>query len=290
MVGLYDDPFAYDGSDFTTYLGPDHPFAAGSSPDDFHVTSATEPHFPAIHPLKAAVPLQQSYLPPTGPVAATLENGPLPVQLQLEVSAPAPFPADDLMMGLAWDTTTPRPGDHQSNPNPSSNSNSNSTTNDLIQTLQTQLAQTARERDEARMQLATARNELYAARQVGKRLRAERDEARAQAEFLAQERAKARETESRLRRERNEARARLAAAAAAVVLKGGKKGVAAGVRVGVKTAAAAGSAGGNGLGVVGADASGNSTASKDLAVLGAVTGESQGEESTGESPTGQDQG
>ncbi|KAK3690461.1 hypothetical protein B0T22DRAFT_441849 [Podospora appendiculata] len=79
-------------------------------------------------------------------------------------------------------------------------------TRQLAQALQTQLRQAARDRDLARLQASTLRNELYAARQVEKRLRIERDEARGQVAFLKRERAEGRRTEFRLRRERNEAR------------------------------------------------------------------------------------
>ncbi|KAK3319590.1 hypothetical protein B0T19DRAFT_404159 [Cercophora scortea] len=79
-------------------------------------------------------------------------------------------------------------------------------TRQLAQALQTQLRQAARDRDQARLQASTLRNEVYAARQVEKRLRIERDEARSQVAFLKRERAEGRRTEFRLRRERNEAR------------------------------------------------------------------------------------
>ncbi|KAK3346419.1 hypothetical protein B0T25DRAFT_583619 [Lasiosphaeria hispida] len=85
-----------------------------------------------------------------------------------------------------------------------------------IDSLRHQLQQTARERGEARMAVSALRNEMYAARQVEKRLRAERDDARGQVLFLRRE---GRVTEGRLRRERNEARV-----AAVVVAAGRGKG------------------------------------------------------------------
>ncbi|KAK4442687.1 hypothetical protein QBC34DRAFT_224459 [Podospora aff. communis PSN243] len=72
------------------------------------------------------------------------------------------------------------------------------------------LRQALKERDEARMALSTMKNEVYAARQLEKRLRAERDEARSQVTFLKKERATGRLTEVRLRKERNQARMALA--------------------------------------------------------------------------------
>jgi hypothetical protein len=201
MASLYDDPFAYDGSDFTSFLGQDQ-FATGSSPEDFHVTSATEPHFPATihHALKGAHH-QSQYLSPTDPLGPTLEHNAL--QTHHARSAPTNFPGNHLnnthnSVGLAWNTTTPQNPDEIQNMLAS------------LHRLQSELRQTALERDEARLQLSTARNELYASRQDQKRLRAERDEARSQADFLTAERVKAKQTETRLRRERNEARARLA--------------------------------------------------------------------------------
>lgn len=56
------------------------------------------------------------------------------------------------------------------------------------------------------MTVSTLRNEVYAARQTEKRLRAERDEARGQVAYLKKERASGRATEARLRRERDAAR------------------------------------------------------------------------------------
>lgn len=114
------------------------------------------------------------------------------------------------------------------------------------------------------MQLSTARNELYAARQVEKRLRVERDEARSQADFLSGDRAKLKQTEARLRRERNEARMALLASMKGRGSNGGGGG---------------GGGGKRGQGIAGIGA-------------GALAGlESQGEES-GESPplAGMDQG
>lgn len=105
------------------------------------------------------------------------------------------------------------------------------------------------------MHLSSTRNELYAARQIERRLRVERDEARSQAEYLRAERGRAKQTEGRLRRERNEARVAAAAATAAVA--GGR---------GSKKAKKGHEKNGSGAGVV------------------MMMGESQGEES-GESPT-----
>ncbi|KAG7284261.1 hypothetical protein NEMBOFW57_010625 [Staphylotrichum longicolle] len=246
MVGLYEDPFAYDGSDFNTFLGQDQ-FGSGSSPEDFHVThTPTEPHFPAaIHPLKG-IPHQQPqhphhhhtqpppyHLSPTDP---DFSNA-LQQHHHLPRSAPTSFPSGPGTqqpnlsldtMGLTWPTAAttnpppPTPSQAQPHQNPSDlTATSDADLRALLTTLQSELRQAALDRDEARMQLSTARNELYAARQVEKRLRVERDEARSQADFLGKERAKVKATEGRLRRERNEARLALmmkeagAAAAAA---------------------------------------------------------------------------
>ena len=250
MVGLYDDPFAYDGPDFNTFLGQDQ-FASGSSPEDFHIThTPTEPHFPAaaLHPLKG-IPrpgqqqqynhhpnLQPSYLSPTDPHPPN--NG----LHHFPRSAPTSFPTSTpheqqqqqrqqhqqshqpnltvTTMGLSWPphntttTTIPTPHHHQpisfDNPSPPTDPPAQqSAPTDLptlLASLQADLRQAARDRDAARMQLSTARNELYAARQVERRLRVERDEARSQAEFLGAERVKGRGLEGRLRKERNEAR------------------------------------------------------------------------------------
>jgi hypothetical protein len=271
MVGLYED-FAYDGTEFNTFLAQDQ-FASGSSPEDFHVHSATEPHFPSsIHALKG----HQPYLSPTDPLGPNLDNALQTAHLAR--SAPTSFPITSAgtnhhppnltldTMGLAWNTAanttgTPTTGTH---PNTSSNLATNLPQTDdpthlrtLLTALQSELRQTARERDEARMQLSTARNELYAARQLGKRLRVERDEARSQAEFLGQERVKLKQTETRLRRERNEARLAVLAG------RGGKRGV-------------------GGMGGVGGVGGGG----------GGIQGESQGEESGGspEVGVGMDQG
>ncbi|KAK4151370.1 hypothetical protein C8A00DRAFT_17213 [Chaetomidium leptoderma] len=248
MVGLYDDPFAYDGSEFPVYLAQDRQFASGSSPEDFHVTSATEPHFPAAihHSLKGQghhghhqQHHQQPYhLSPTDPLGPNLDNAyqtaaaaahhlPRSAPTSVRVSGTAPNNNNNNnptinTMGLTWNTTT-------ATTNPSEGGGIDTTTGtttdqqqlrNLLAALQSDLRQSAQERDEARMQLSTARNELYAARQVEKRLRVERDEARSQAEFLGAERVKLRQTETRLRRERNEARM----AAARGLKKGGGGG------------------------------------------------------------------
>ncbi|AEO67647.1 uncharacterized protein THITE_136625 [Thermothielavioides terrestris NRRL 8126] len=303
MSGLYDDPFAYDGPDFTTYLGQNQ-FAAGSSPDDFHVTSATETHFPAaVHALKPAPQLQQHHqspyqLSPTEPLLPDFDHA---LQGHLARSAPTSFPQapptpqhappphlNINTMGLTWNTTTtaaaaPTSAPAPSNPDPRGTGPQQPPANaedlhSMLAALQAELRQTALERDEARLQLSTARNELYAARQIERRLRVERDEARSQADFLGAERAKARQTEARLRRERNEARLALL-----LKSKGGAVGVAgagAGVgRIGVGGAGAGAGAGAGGAG--------------GIAVMGGGGMESQGEES-GESPpmvlAGHDQG
>lgn len=291
MVGLYEDPFAYDGSDFNTFLGQDQ-FGSGSSPEDFHVThTPTEPHFPAaIHPLKG-IPHQQPqhphhhhtqpppyHLSPTDP---DFSNA-LQQHHHLPRSAPTSFPSGPGTqqpnlsldtMGLTWPTATtnpppPTPSQARPHQNPSDlTAASDADLRALLTTLQSELRQAALDRDEARMQLSTARNELYAARQVEKRLRVERDEARSQADFLGKERAKVKATEGRLRRERNEARLALmmkeAGAAAAGGVGVGARGVGLKKKKGV----------GVGIGVGGGPGTGM---------------ESQGEES--ESPQGMDQG
>lgn len=89
--------------------------------------------------------------------------------------------------------------------------------------LQQDLARVVKQRDEARLALSTLKNELYAARQVEKRLRGERDEARGQVVFLKRERATTRQTELRLRKERDQAR--LAAAMGKRVGKGKSQGL-----------------------------------------------------------------
>ncbi|KAK4160510.1 hypothetical protein QBC43DRAFT_292919 [Cladorrhinum sp. PSN259] len=77
--------------------------------------------------------------------------------------------------------------------------------------LQSEVARLTSERDAARVSLSATRNELYTSRQQEKRLRIERDEARtelkgekATVETLKRERAQGKVTEARLRRERNE--------------------------------------------------------------------------------------
>lgn len=90
---------------------------------------------------------------------------------------------------------------------------------DNVSELQRALAKAVTQRDEARMALSTLKNELYAAKQVEKRLRGERDEARGQVGFLQRERAAARQTELRLRKERDQARL-----AAALGMRVGKAG------------------------------------------------------------------
>ncbi|KXX78613.1 Unconventional myosin-Va [Madurella mycetomatis] len=274
MVGLYEgDPFAaYDGSEFSAFLAqqqqrhPDSadPFA-GSSPEDFHVTSATEPHFPpatfqhhhnpgtktSAPPAYLSQPSLHDFQPAADPLSGYSRNNPdlTAVAAANATATSQPFPWDlshpDLAAAAAaadealpLDTATAR---------------------SLITALQTSLRQTSLERDEARMQLSTARNELYAARQVGKRLRTERDEARSQVEFLTHERQKVRETEKRLRKERNEARL-------ALLMKGN---------------------GGNNTNKRrgGAGAAGDGQQQQMMMTMGAAVGvESQGEESMGESP------
>ncbi|KAK4124077.1 hypothetical protein N657DRAFT_680124 [Parathielavia appendiculata] len=282
MVGLYDD-FAYDGTEFNTFLAQDQ-FASGSSPEEFHVHSATEPHFPpSIHALKGQPHHHQPYLSPTDPLGPNLDNALRTAHLARSAPTSYPIPSagpnhhhhhhppPDLTidtMGLAWDA-------HPINTNPPPPAITTAPLTDdpthlrsLVTALQSELRQAARERDEARMQLSTARNELYAARQLGKRLRVERDEARSQAEFLGAERVKLKQTETRLRRERNEARL-----AAAVLMKGkGPGGGGGGVRgSGPGGGDAGGMGAGPGLGGGGAG------------VGGVGAGGLQGEES-GESP------
>lgn len=285
MVGLYDNPFAYDGPDFTGYLGQDQ-FASGSSPEDFHVHSATEPHFPAsVHGLKGHH--QPYHLSPTDPLGPSLDNGLPPAHLPRSAPTSYPIPPGGNgatsggltldTMGLSWNTASSNSSNNNNNnnpnqPQPPSNTSNLTTTTDtqqlhtLLATLQAELQQAARERDEARMGLSTARNELYAARQVERRLRVERDEARSQAEFLGAERPKLKQAEARLRRERNEARLALMAlkgkAGGGGTGKGGKRGV----------------GGGGGGGVAGG-------------VGGLVGGmESQGEDSGESPPMGMEQG
>lgn len=85
------------------------------------------------------------------------------------------------------------------------------------QDLAPKLALALRDRDAALVALSALQNQVYAARQLEKRLRAERDDARSQAAFLRKERTAGRATEARLRRERNQARVQVA------ILRGGYK-------------------------------------------------------------------
>jgi len=87
-----------------------------------------------------------------------------------------------------------------------------------LQDLQRQLQQITHDRDTARLRVSSLQNELYAARQVEKRLRIERDEARSQVTFLKQKHSSCRQTEQRLRRERNDAKLAL------LIAKGGTSG------------------------------------------------------------------
>ncbi|KAH6649536.1 hypothetical protein F5144DRAFT_635213 [Chaetomium tenue] len=293
MVGLYDDPFAYDGPDFTGYLGHDQ-FASGSSPEDFHVHSATEPHFPsAVHgSLKGHH--QPYHLSPTDPLGPSLDHGLPPAHLPRSAPTSYPIPPGGNgtaggggltldTMGLSWNTasntnnnTNTNPNKPQSQPQPQPPSNLNLTNinpadaqqlHTLLTTVQAELQRTARERDEARMGLSTARNELYAARQVERRLRVERDEARSQADFLGAERPKLKQAEARLRRERNEARMALMALKG----KGGGGGGAGGGGKGKRGGGGGAGVGGGGLGVGGMV-------------------DSQGEESGESPPIGMEQG
>ncbi|KAK4146680.1 uncharacterized protein C8A04DRAFT_25606 [Dichotomopilus funicola] len=259
MASLYQDTttYGYHGTDYTTYLGSAEQeiFAAGSgsSPEDFHVHSATEPHFAASSALHAHPGYLPSPTDPVGPGPAVFDHAIHAHQSHLPRSAPTSFPvsADQHntltldTMGLSWNpgatsssaiptsATTATAGPASSSVNnqpPLSLSPSQLATlpaadlRSLITSLQTTLHQTTQERDDARMHLSSTRNELYAARQIERRLRVERDEARSQAEYLRAERGRAKQTEGRLRRERNEARVAAAAAAAAVAGgRGGKK-------------------------------------------------------------------
>ncbi|KAK4244370.1 hypothetical protein C7999DRAFT_43952 [Corynascus novoguineensis] len=280
MVGLYDDPFAYDGADFTTFLGPDQ-FATGSSPEDFHVHSATEPHFPAaVHaalkgPPHHHVPYLASPTDPLGPGSlehALPRSAPPPTSYpihrlqQQQQQQQQQQPGNGTNSGPPTANTTTTTANNNSTNSITANAN-NSNNPDELRAL---LRQAALERDEARMQLSTALNELYAARAMGKRLRAERDEARAQADFLGAERAKLRAAETRLRRERNEARLALLA------LKGPGTGGA--TAKGGAAGAGAGAVTGGGSGV-GARGQGNRVGPG----AGAGGMDSQGEDS-GESP------
>ncbi|KAK4038517.1 hypothetical protein C8A01DRAFT_47909 [Parachaetomium inaequale] len=249
MVGLYDDPFAYDGTEFPAFLAQDSSqFASGSSPEDFHVHSATEPHFPSsVHAALKGHDHHQhpAYLSPTdhplgSPTTLNHHHGLPPAHLPRSAPTSYPIPRSHQplsrldTMGLAWNSTTTSNPNQPSPPDPTAGG---ATTAEelrtLLATLQSDLRQTALERDEARMQLSTARNELYAARQTEKRLRVERDEARSQAEFLGGERVKLKQSESRLRRERNEARMAVLAlkgkAGGGNQGKGGRKGAVVGM-------------------------------------------------------------
>ncbi|KAL2115131.1 hypothetical protein VTJ04DRAFT_10794 [Mycothermus thermophilus] len=299
MVNLYEDPFAYDGTDFNPFLGHDQ-FPSPPSPEEFHVvSSATEPNFPPAihHALKGSIhhPGYLSPADPLGPAAAGFDDASLRTQAHLPRSVPPGFQPgpgqrgltiDTAAAGLSWNAAamattnvaspiitsptaasipTTRPPSHPlhnmalniaslpdttattttgitagaltasvpitSAAPPSTNPlltsplpESQDELTRLITTLRSELRQAAQERDEARLQLSEARNELYAAKQIEKRLRVERDEARSHAEFLGQERVKLKQTEARLRRERNEARLAAATAAAAAAGLGGKAG------------------------------------------------------------------
>ncbi|KAL2130912.1 hypothetical protein VTI74DRAFT_5796 [Chaetomium olivicolor] len=323
MASLYDDPFAaaYDQSEFTTFLAQDHFGGAGSSPEDFHVTSATEPQFPAaVHSFRAKGASHPhhhqhpGYISPTDPLGPDFDNVFAPRSAPTSFASASSHPPSLSIntMGLSWPSNPapPPPPPQTQAPQSINNPTTVATTplptdvaqlQTMLTALQSELRQATRERDTARLQLSTARNELYAARQVEKRLRVERDEARSQAEFLSGERVKAKQTEARLRRERNEARLALlvkskggAGAGAGAGGAGGSMGVGAGGgggigiglgRGGNVNAKRLGQGGGGGLNIGGGGQQGVG-GNNSMAV------DSQGEESGESPPMGmvQDQG
>ncbi|KAL1835486.1 hypothetical protein VTJ49DRAFT_6629 [Mycothermus thermophilus] len=245
MVNVFEDPFAYDGSDFSPFLSHDQ-FASPPSPEEFHVvTSATEPNFPATihHALKT--PLHHpGYLSPTDPLgpAAPFNDASLRTAAHLPRSVPSGFQPGPGPRGLTIDTAnlswnpaalstttitspiiasptattlpTTRPSSHPLYPATALNiptTTATLTTSQTTTTTTTASAPTAtttttsnslttgptpdnpsdlaklvttlrNELSETRLQLSTVRNELYAARQIEKRLRVERDEARSHAD------------------------------------------------------------------------------------------------------------
>ncbi|KAK4179560.1 hypothetical protein QBC36DRAFT_179772 [Triangularia setosa] len=249
MVGIYDsgpyeDPFAWAGSDLELALLAQQQQQqqqdqhldqfARSTPEDL-----TFPAGPVHHPQRHhdfPMPISPIGDIPGGPKSASVSLPPDQAYLSLnhplqdfenatmtDAGVVQPFlPPNhtgnmDLDLDLealgipAFPTTLT--GVHDPSMTAESLSSQLEAARNLITTLQASLTKITRERDQARMQLSTARNELYTARQVEKRLRVERDEAhterkqiKAQVETLKKERAMGKMNESRLRRERNEAR------------------------------------------------------------------------------------
>ena len=122
--------------------------------------------------------------PPPIPPRSPLDMGPIPGQIDLSIA--------DLLM----DGVVPWGGDALASARAA----------EKEEGLRRELRRALEQRDEARLAVAGLRNEVYAALQVEKRLRAERDDARGQIAFLKKERAAGRLTEQRLRKERSQAR------------------------------------------------------------------------------------
>ncbi|KAK0724937.1 hypothetical protein B0H67DRAFT_680407 [Lasiosphaeris hirsuta] len=190
MVGPYADPQLlehrqqqYQGSNSSSVTLPNiDSFFAGDNlfPEDTDIHKEFDSSSFALHPLKPAHPLPLNH--------ATL-NLPSHDPFLHDLPACPPYPTPP----------PPQPDPAPQDPCPSTTTTAYHTTNSLRQ----QLQQAACERDEARMVVSALRNEVYAARQAEKRLRAERDDARGQVLFLRRE---GRLAEWRLRRERNEMR------------------------------------------------------------------------------------
>ncbi|KAK1752851.1 hypothetical protein QBC47DRAFT_48843 [Echria macrotheca] len=197
MVGPYlDNPFSFEtaGLDYAVPLGAD---------GHVSVTSPTEGRFPAgavmgdmtydLAGVTQAGEIDEKYIVDPLPVSAPVPPHPapamsMPTSVGMTTDNVDALTAPDLLAAGAgqWDDVL--------------------AARQAALDLQRELEKTVKQRDEAQMALSTLRNELYAARQVEKRLRGERDEARNQVAFLRRDRAAAKLTESRLRKERDQAR------------------------------------------------------------------------------------
>ncbi len=227
MVGPYVDPFTYRTGDFgvgitttgdltgiihavsedhqlhqqhyvsvSTPTLTDHSFGGVPTTIPTPTTTGTMA-FPAIPAVGTAAtikepPQHQQHQQLASPILSDFENLPVDFSLSDMDLASLMMPA---VPTSTWDTEG-----HAGNASASGNAIA------PAEALQRELKQALRERDDARMAVTKLQNDLYAARQVEKRLRGERDEARSQVVFLKKERAAVRATEQRLRKERNEAR------------------------------------------------------------------------------------
>ncbi|KAK0671603.1 hypothetical protein QBC41DRAFT_385698 [Cercophora samala] len=269
MVGIYDsgpyeDPFAWAGSDLELALlaqQQQHQQQRGQqqhldhfsrpTPENLTFSSSGPVHHPQQRHHDFSIPLSPIGAMPKSTAVASVSLPPDQAFLSLQdfentvmadaagVAAQAqPFPGNmdlDLDLDLEALGLPPFP---PTEPHDRSGTTADSlntqleTARALISTLQASLTKITRERDQARMQLSTARNELYTARQVEKRLRVERDEAhterkqiKGQLETLKKERAMGKMNESRLRRERNEARMALVFKGVGIPPNAGARGI-----------------------------------------------------------------